>query len=94
MSASDGLGPLPEPYLRETFATAKNTRSVRHGHEQGGYQKWPDMFTADQMRAYAAEQVTAERKRLLSALRKLHDDAAGQHSYYLHAAVVLGGPAP
>lgn len=43
--------------------------------------------------AWSASQA-AERERLLSALRKLHDEAAGQHSYYLHAAVVLGKEAP
>jgi hypothetical protein len=58
---ADGLGPLPEPHMRQTIATAKNTRSVRHGYEQSGYVKWPDMWTAEQMRAYAAEQVAAER---------------------------------
>ena len=61
-----GLGPLPAPHMRESIATAQNTHSVRHGYEQGGYVRWPDMYTAEQMRAYAAAAVAAERERMIA----------------------------
>lgn len=60
---ADGLGPLPAPHMRERIATAANTSSVRRGYEQGGYVKWPDMYTADHMRDYALQEVAAERER-------------------------------
>ncbi len=51
---TEGLGPLPEPgkVLREPPAFYKDEWREHH------------FYTADQMRAYAAEQVAAERERL------------------------------
>jgi hypothetical protein len=51
------LPPLPEPYQREVVATYNNTDSVRKGYEMGGYVKTPDLFTADQIQAYAREAI-------------------------------------
>ena len=56
---NDTLPPLPEPAVRETYATASNTTSVRKGYEMGGYVKSPDLYTADQMRSYAAAALAA-----------------------------------
>lgn len=61
---SEGLGPLPD--------------QVAHVHSDGdfcqdryyGTSEWPvDLYTADQMRAYAAAAVAAEHARIVKRLR-------------------------
>lgn len=67
------LPKLPEPAVKETHATAKNTRSVRDGFEMGGYVKTPAFFTDDQMLAYARQAVTealAAKEAELAALKE------------------------
>ena len=44
--------PMPKPAVREVYATAQNTPSVKAGFEMGGYVKSPDLYTAEQLRAY------------------------------------------
>lgn len=70
------LPTLPEPAARETYATASNTDSVRQGYEMGGYVKSPDLYTAAQMREYAAAAlaaaVAAERERCAELMERQH----------------------
>jgi hypothetical protein len=62
LGSNAGLGPLPEP------------RTLSRGDEDGAIQLG---YTADQMRAYAAQQVAAERERILSRCQgKTHDGCA------------------
>lgn len=49
----DALPPLPKPYQYAVTATAKNTPAVRAGFEQGGYEKTPNLYTAEQMQDFA-----------------------------------------
>ena len=67
MSAADGLGPLPKPptFYRYQFES-------HYGHVwRSSSERWngcdpvtsEGLYSADQMRAYAAEQVAAERER-------------------------------
>jgi len=53
------LPELPPPYQGRVVATSRNTSSVRKGVEMGGYIKSPELFTADQMRAYGQACVEA-----------------------------------
>lgn len=98
MSAANGLGPLPEP---DGFRTRYRSEPGMIGHYPWTYADagrrrgtrpecdYEDLFTEAKTRAYAAEQVASERKRLLSALHRMHAEDGGQHNYYLHAATVL-----
>ena len=45
--------PMPQPAQPAVIANAKNTRSVARGQELGGFEKSPDLYTREQMRAYA-----------------------------------------
>ena len=54
---SEGLGALPEPALHMVA-------------DENGVSVYPAFYTADQMRAYAAAAVAAERERWIGALEK------------------------
>ena len=76
----DGLVPLPE--ARWVWAVLRSPRP------------YEDAWSAEQMRDFRAEGVAAERERLLSELRRMHDEQADRpvwHNYYLYAANVLAG---
>jgi len=49
----DELPELPKPYQYAIIATAKNTPAVRAGFEEAGYEKTPNLYTAEQMQDYA-----------------------------------------
>lgn len=50
LQLSDGLGPLPEPALHMVA-------------DENGVSVYPAFYTADQMLAYAAQQVAEDRRR-------------------------------
>lgn len=90
---NDGLGPLPEPptFYRYQFqahygpvwrSSAENWNGCPPIASEG-------LYSADQMRAYAAQQVAAERESIKARLLGMDDAANGRHNYYAHAAWVL-----
>ena len=76
---SEGLGPLPEP-------------AIRFVEDENGVSVYPDYYDANQMRAYAMQERTAERERIAAKLKQM-DAEEGLHNYYGHAAWVLFGKA-
>jgi len=71
------LGPLPEKSgeLWE-LKTPKGKAPFRY-------------WTEEDARSYAAQEVAAERERLLGELRQMHAAQNGRHNYYLYAAEML-----
>ncbi len=65
--------PMPEPAVREVYATSQNTPSVKAGFEMGGYVKSPDYYTADQLRTYGDQRANAALEEA-AKLRKLIAD--------------------
>jgi hypothetical protein len=49
------------------------------------------VWTADQMRAYALQELAKERERIKGRLIKMDAAIANRHNYYAHAAWVLFG---
>lgn len=68
---SEGLGALPEPALHMVA-------------DENGVSVYPAFYTADQMRAYAAAAVAAERERC-AHWTSLHD-----HEGFAHHCIVNG----
>lgn len=65
--------PMPEPAVREVYATSQNTPSVKAGFEMGGYVKSPDYYTADQLRTYGDQRANAALE-ALNAIARMDPD--------------------
>lgn len=69
---SEGLGPLPEPPVFYRYQFQSHYGPVWRSSTENWNGCPPlaseGLYSADQMRAYAAEQVAAERERILAAL--------------------------
>ena len=95
---TEGLGPnaeMPAPYdycyeWDGPYGTRKFSAARHNGMEPT---RSVPLFTETQMRAYAAQQVAAERERIRVALMDMHSKCS-DHNYYHCAAVQLFGPGP
>lgn len=76
------MPPLPEPARRATYATSRNTESVRKGFEVGGYEKTPPLFDDEQMHDYGRAVLEAVAEWLIASQYPQADDIADE----LHAA--------
>ncbi len=80
----DKMPPLPEP---------DGTAETEHKPIPGGYQYgYVDAWSEPLVRAYAAEQVAAERERLRATLMEMHERDKHRHNYWACLAVELFGP--
>lgn len=57
--AAQTMPELPKPFQKAVIANRINTMAVRQGYEAGGYEKSPDLYTADQMHQYARDYAAA-----------------------------------
>jgi len=57
--AAQTMPELPKPFQKAVIANRSNTMAVRQGYEAGGYEKSPDLYTADQTHQYARDYAAA-----------------------------------
>ncbi len=57
--AAQTMPELPKPFQKAVIANRINTTAVRQGYEAGGYEKSPDLYTADQTHQYARDYAAA-----------------------------------
>ncbi len=63
------------------------------GHERNGY-SWVAAFTENDLRAYAAAAVEAERERIRAAMLARHEQDKRVHNYWAFGAREFLGPKP